>query len=73
MGWIGKVGHGVHAGFGQKLPNTQHGVGRGAGEAPIMTWANMLKDPSKKFTEVDTVSHNTTSWYVDTDMFLEHT
>ena len=48
MGWIGRVGHRSHAIFGQKLLNTWCGVGRCAGKSPIMKWANMLKESSKK-------------------------
>ena len=40
-----------HAVFGQKLLNTQHGVGRYTRKSPIMKWANALKGSSKKFTE----------------------
>ena len=46
--WIGRVGYGGHAILGQKLLNTQHGVGRCAPKSPIMRWANMLKESSKK-------------------------
>ena len=49
--WIGRVGHRGHAVFGQKLLNTQCGVGRCARKSPIMKWANTLKESSKKFTE----------------------
>ena len=37
-----------HAIFGQKLLNTHRGVGRCAHKSPIMTWANALKESSKK-------------------------
>ena len=37
-----------HAVFGQKLLNTQHGVGRCACKSPILKWANALKESSKK-------------------------
>ena len=40
--WIGRVGHRVQAIFGQKLLNTQHGVGSCTHKSPIMKWANML-------------------------------
>ena len=39
--------------FGQKLLNTEHGVGRCACKSPIMKWANTLKESSKKFTEAE--------------------
>ena len=45
--------HGGHAIFGQKLLNTQHGVGRCACKSPLMKWANALKESSKKFTEAE--------------------
>ena len=54
--------------FGQKLLNTECCVGTWAHKSPTMKWANMLTEPSKKFT----ASHNNTSWYTDTDGFLEH-
>ena len=37
-----------HAMFGQKLLNTQPGVGRCACESSIVKWANALKESSKK-------------------------
>ena len=43
IGWIGRVGHGGHAVFHQKLLNTQRGVGRCTPKSPIMKWANVLK------------------------------
>ena len=48
-GGIGRVGHGGHAVFGQKLLNTQCGVSRCAHESPIVKWANTLKESSKNF------------------------
>ena len=50
-GWTGRVGHGSHAIFGQKLLNTQHGVGRCAVKSPAMKWADPLKESSEKFME----------------------
>ena len=41
------VGHRGQAVLGQKLLNTQHGVGRCAYKSPIIKWANMLKESSK--------------------------
>ena len=49
IGWIQRVGHGGHAGFGQKLMNTQHSVGRCARKSLIMKWADALREFSKKF------------------------
>ena len=46
--WIGRVGHGSHNIFLQKLPNTQHSVSRCARKSPIMKQANMMKESSKK-------------------------
>ena len=43
-----KVGHGGHAVLGQKLLNTQRGVGRCACKSPIMKWANALSLQKKK-------------------------
>ena len=59
--------------MGQKLLNTQCSVGRCTRKSPIMKWANTLKESSKgKFIEAEPASHNNTSWYTDTDGFLEH-
>ena len=66
------VGHGGHAVFGQKLLNIQSGVGRYACKSPIMKWANLLKESSKKISlKLNAAFHNYTSWYMDTDGFLE--
>ena len=48
VGWIRMVGHKGNSLFGQKLLNTQHGVGRCAHKSPIRKWANMLKESSEK-------------------------
>ena len=40
---IGRVGHGDHTVFGQKLLNTQRSLGRCARKSPVMKWANALK------------------------------
>ena len=37
--------------FWSRLLNTQRGVSRCAQKSPIMKWANVLKESSKKFTE----------------------
>ena len=58
-----------HAIFGKKLQYTQRSVGRCTCKSPIMKWANVLKESSKKFTEA---SHNNDIWYTDTDGTLEH-
>ena len=64
MGCIGRVGYKGHAVFGQKLLNTQW-IGRCAGKLPIMKWANMLQESSKKFTEVKCFlsQHQLVHWY----------
>ena len=49
--WLGRVGHWGDAIFGQKLLNTQHGVGRCTCKSPLMKWAKVLTESSKKFTE----------------------
>ena len=51
--WIWRVGHEGHTVFGQKLLNTQCGVGRCARKSPIMKWANTWKESSKNFTEAE--------------------
>ena len=48
MGSLGRVGHGGHAVFGQKMLNTQHSVAGALVHQPFMKWANALKEPSKK-------------------------
>ena len=70
IGWIGRVGHRGHAIFGQKLMNTQHGVGRCTCTHHEMDkWVErVFKNNSLK---PNSASHNNTSWYTDTDRFLE--
>ena len=51
IGWIGSVGHGVHVIFGQKLMNTQCGVGKCACKSPTIKWANVLEKSFKKSAE----------------------
>ena len=46
--WIRRVGHRGHAVFGQKLLNTKCSGGRCAHKLPIMKWANVLKESSKR-------------------------
>ena len=70
--WIGKVGHWGYAIFGQKLLNTQRSLGRCPYKSLIKKWANALKESSKNSLKPKAVSHNSTSWYTDTDGFLEH-
>ena len=48
---IRRVGHGGHDVFGQKVLNTQHGVGRCTPKSSIMKWVTVLKVFKKKFTE----------------------
>ena len=73
IGWIGKMRHGGHAVFGQKLPNTQCGVGRHAHKSPTVKCAKMCwKCLQKNWLKPNTASHNTTTWCTDTDGFLEH-
>ena len=63
MRWIGRVGHGDHAVFGQKLLNIQCCGGRYACKSPIMQWANVLKESSKKIHEAEhSLSHNDTGF-----------
>ena len=70
--WIGRVGHRGHAAFGQKLLNTQCGVGRCARKSPIMKWANRVKVFKKHSLQPYAASHNNAIWYADTDRFLQH-
>ena len=73
IGWIGRVATGVMLFFNQKLLNTQHSVGRCACKAPIMKWANALKETCKKNSlKLNAAPHNNASWCTDTDGFLEH-
>ena len=48
------------------------GVVRCAHKSPIMKWANPLKESSKNSLNLNAASHNTTSWYTETDRFLLH-
>ena len=65
--WIGRVEHRGHFGFGQKLLNTQHDVSRYTYKSPIMKWANMLTESSKKLNETKKSSlsqhHQLGHWY----------
>ena len=70
--WIGRVGHRCHAVFGQKLLNTQHGMGRCAHKSPIVKWVNMLKVFKKYSLKPNAASHHSARWSTDTDGFLEH-
>ena len=65
------MGDGGHAIFGQKLLNTLLRMDRCARKSHIMKWTNMLS-LKKKSLKPNTASHTTTSWYTDTDGFLEH-
>ena len=70
--WIGRVGHGGHAVFGQTLLNTQCSVNRHTHKSPIVKWANALS-LHKKFTEVEcNLSQQCQVVYTDRDGFLEH-
>ena len=42
-----------HAGFAEKLLNTQHCVGRCTRKSPIMKWTDAFKESSKIFTEAE--------------------
>ena len=70
--WIWRVGHRGYAGLGKKLMNTQRGVGRCTRKSPTVKWANVLNLQKKKSLRQNAASHNNTSWYTDTDGFLEH-
>ena len=60
--WVNSgVGYGGHAIFGQKLLNTQCGVGRCTCKSPIMKWANVLKESSKSSLKPNSASHNNAS------------
>ena len=68
IGRIGRVWHGSHVVFGQKLLNTPCGVGRCTCESPFMKcWKSLPKNSLK----VHAASYNA-KWYTDTDGFLEH-
>ena len=69
--WIGRVEYGSHAVFGQKLLNTQRGVGRWARKSSIMkSWANSLKESSKKAAEAERSLSQQHQLYTDTYWFL---
>ena len=64
--WTGRMGHGDHAIFGQKLLNTQCGVGRYTCKSPIMQWAMHWNSLQKKFTEAKrslSQQHQLVHWY----------
>ena len=68
-GWIGRVGHGGHAHFGQKLLNTHRGTGRCTDKSPIMKrangcWKSLQKIHWSRMQPLTTMP--------DTDEFLEH-
>ena len=67
----GKAGdYGV---LGQKLLNTQSSVDRCARKSPIRKGVNTLSLQKKKNPlKPNAASHNSASWYPDTDRFLEH-
>ena len=74
IGWIRRVGHGGNVVFGQKLLNTQHGMGSCTFKSPIMKWANALKESSKiiHWGQPNPASHNNANGNTNTDGFLEH-
>ena len=63
---------GVMLVFGQKLLNTQCGVDRCARKSPITKQAKALRVFKTNSLKPSTASHNSASWYTDTDGFLEH-
>ena len=70
INWIGSVGPGDCAIFGQKLLNTQHGVGRCARKLPIIKCAYALKESSRNFHWSQcslSLKHQLLYWW-----FLEH-
>ena len=72
--WIGRVGHGIHAVFGQKLL-TLSAVWAGAliaHKSPITKQVNTLEFFFFKSLKPNTASHNNASWYTDRDGFQEH-
>ena len=67
--WLGRVGREGYTVFGQNLLNTQHGIGRCA---EMWNGQTCCKSLQENTLELNTASHNNTSWYTDTDGFLEH-
>ena len=67
-----RMRHGGHAVLGQKLLNTQHGVGRCSRKSPVMRWANTFRVFEKSSLKLNAASHNSASWHTDTDGLLEH-
>ena len=70
--WIGRLGRGEHAIFGQKLLNTPHGVSRCGHKSPIMKWVNALKESSEKSIKAGHSLSQQRQLYTDTEGFLEH-
>ena len=68
--WLGRLRHGGHAVFGQKLLNTQLGVSRCARKPPRMKRANTLKEASKTIHRSWTQDLTAMPLHTDTDGFL---
>ena len=62
---------GGHVVFGQKVLNSQRGVGRCTPKSPMMKWAKALS-LQKNSLKPNAASHNNARWSTDTDGFLEH-
>ena len=72
IGWIGRVGHGNLAVFGQKLLNTQHSVGRHIYKSPSWNGPMCWNRLQKNLLKLNAASLNNAIWCTDTDGFLEH-
>ena len=69
---MGTVGHGSHAVFWSETAGCSVWCGQVC-KSPVMKWANMLKESSKKNSlKPNAASHNNASWSTDTDGLLEH-
>ena len=70
--WIGRMGHRGHTIFGQRLVNTQQGVGRCTHNSPIMKHQCVERVYKKKLLKQNAAFHNSSSWYTGMGGFLKH-
>ena len=69
---MGRVEHGSPVVSDHKLPSTPHSVGRCAHKSPISKMGKCVERVEQDSLKLKAASHNNTSWYTDTDGFLEH-
>ena len=74
IGWIGRVRHGGHAIFGQKVVSSQCGMGRCVHKSPIVKWSNVLRESSKNFhwSQMQPLTTTPAGTLIQLSGFLEH-